>query len=221
MPDALHDYAARAARTWVDAWLLSGSTTRGDLLTTLQRGQVIDMWLSHLPADRLIACCWSLDDVAQAAARGVAPMMVLRDLPDPDAALALLAELPQGALIYSHPMYTATTFDADLAAVAAAAGVLPVGGKIAKVSPAKIAAITAATGAGFAFWDGSTRHIADSVAAGAAGVIATPLSWLPDPFPARQNSELQLAFDETQAALDALAARPQRKAYLEQLAFRS
>jgi dihydrodipicolinate synthase/N-acetylneuraminate lyase len=217
--DALDRYASRAAASWVDALLLSGSTTRGDLLSIAQRADLIDLWLQYLPPHRLIACCWCPEDINAANERGVAAMMVMRDLPDRRAAVDLLAALPPNTFIYSHPMYSTAVFDAGLAAEAAAAGVTPAGGKIAKVSVAEVAAIRAAVGPGFALWDGSSRHIAASVQAGAAGVIATPLSPFPEPFPPSDLQALQPAVDAVQAALDALPDRPERTALLASLAF--
>lgn len=216
---AAHAYAQRAASTWIDAWLLSGSTTRGDLLTVAQRADLIDLWRQHVPADRLIACCWTADDVTAATERGVAAMVVLRDLADQRAALDFLAGLPTGTYIYSHPMYTPTVFDAEMAAAAAAEKVLPAGGKLAKVGLDEVAAIRAAAGPGFQLWDGRCRHIAASTEAGAAGVIVTPLSHIPDPFPGRGLPGLQEAVDAHQAAIDALPDRQARTALLLQAAF--
>ena len=217
--DLLDPYAARAAASWVDAYLLSGSTTRGDLLTIAQRADLIDLWLQHLPPQRLIACCWHPEDITEATARGVAAMMVMRNLSDRRAAVEFLANLPLGTYIYSHPIYTPAVFDAALAADAAAAGVLPAGGKIAKIGVEGVAKVHAVTGPDFALWDGSSRHIAASVRAGAAGVIATPLSPLPSPFPSADLHVLQPAIDTIQAALDVLPSRAERTAMLTRMAF--
>ncbi|MGC9667700.1 dihydrodipicolinate synthase family protein [Planosporangium sp. 12N6] len=216
---ALPPYVQRAAATWVDAFLVSGSTTRGDLLTVAQRAEVLDIWLETIDPSRLIACCWHHDDLAVAARRGIAPMMVMRDLPDTAAALRLFADLPPGSYIYSHPMYTPTVLDARLAATATAAGVLPAGGKIAKIGLDGITALRAVVGDTFQLWDGSSRRIAASVRAGATGVIATPLSPIPTPFPPRELAAVQAAVDHVQAELDALPDRPHRTAMLQGRAF--
>lgn len=39
-------YARRAAATWVDYFILSGSTTRGQDLTPRQRADILDLWLT-------------------------------------------------------------------------------------------------------------------------------------------------------------------------------
>lgn len=205
-------YIELASRTWIDRFLLSGSATRGDRLTVAGRARVLDLWLTCLPPGRLVACCWEPADLTQAQARGVQPMLVLRDLPGAVTPLAAVAALPAGSLVYSHPMYTRTPFDAQLAAAAWTMGALPAGGKFAKISLTEIQALRAATGPGFALWDGSSRHIDKSMAAGASGVVATPLSCLPTPFPAR--SALQAAVDAVQHRLDALPGRAERTALL-------
>ncbi len=146
-------------------------------------------------------------------------MVVMRDLPSQQAALDLFATLPTGTYVYSHPMYSPATLDAALAAAAAAAGVLPAGGKIAKIGLAEIAQLRAATGPGFRLWDGSSRDIAARLQAGAEGVIATPLCHLPTPFPSQDLPVLQAALDYVQAELDALPTRPQRTSLLLTYAF--
>jgi hypothetical protein len=217
--DDVRAYAARAATTWVDAFLLSGSTTRGDLLSVTDRAAVIDLWLEHLPPRRLLACCWEPADVDEAASRGVPVMAVMRGLQNSDAALRFLASLPAGAYVYSHPMYSPIVFDAQLAQAATAHGVLPAGGKLAKIGLSEVTELRAAAGPDFALWDGRCRHIGASLAAGASGVIITPLSHLPHPFPPRDLPELQAAVDAYQAALDALPTRAERTGVLLRAAF--
>ena len=70
-PEANARYAQRAARTWADAFILSGSTTRGDQLTVDERTDLLDLWSSILPASRLIACCWRDEDIHEAARRAI------------------------------------------------------------------------------------------------------------------------------------------------------
>jgi dihydrodipicolinate synthase/N-acetylneuraminate lyase len=215
----LRAYAARAAATWVDAFLLSGSTTGGHALTVEQRGAVIDLWLEQVPPSRLIACCWRSADITEARRRGVPAMAVLRELPDRRRATAYLADLPAGTYVYSHPRYTSTVFDAELARTADRDDVLPAGGKMSKTDLPGIAALRAATGTGFALWDGSSRHIEASVRAGADGVVATPLSPFAEPFPARDIDALQAWLDAAQADLDALPDRARRAGSLVRQAF--
>ena len=216
---ALRSYIDRAAKLWVGGFLLSGSTTRGDLLSSDERASLIDIWQESFTNDRLLACCWNSVDIEEAYARGVRPMVVLRGLVDTSAALTFLSSLPAVAFIYSHPMYTPTVFDSKLATLAAEEGVLPAGGKIAKIGLSSIAAIRTATGADFVLLDGSSRHIGESMSAGATGVIATPLSHIPNPFPSSDLFALQTAVDASQSVLDSLPDRPQRTAALLEMAF--
>ena len=202
-------YARRASRTWIDLFLVNGSTTRGDRLTGAARAAVLDLWLTITGPSRLVACCWDPEDMAAATARGVVPMLVLQNLTDYGEAIEALGRLPAGALIYSHPMFTPTVFDAELARRARCRGVLPAGGKIAKVTPDGLRALRHAAGDA-ALWDGSSRHIAASLDAGASGVVATPLATFPEPFPARSVAAVQAAVDQIQSTLDTLGSRAHR-----------
>lgn len=207
---ATRHYAERAAATWVDYFILSGSTTRGQDLTADQRAQILDLWLDIAEPHRLLACCWEPQDFDNAAARGIAPMATMRYLNGLDAALAFLRDLPTGAYIYSHPMFGGAVFNAELAAVAADQGILPAGGKIAKITTTGVSEVRAATGTSFKLWDGSSRHIQTSLDAGAAGVVATPLCAFATDLPAKEASLIQMIVDPAQDALDALPDRQSR-----------
>lgn len=212
--EATRRYAKRAAATWTDYFILSGSTTRGQDLTPSQRASVLDLWLDVTQPGRLLACCWEPADFDQAARRGVAPMGVMRGLVGHTAAVAFLRTLPPGAYIYSHPMFGGSVFDAELAVAARDAGVLPAGGKVAKITKPALADVHRAAGDEFRLWDGSSRGIQESIDAGAAGVVATPLCAFTGRFPARQASLIQAAVDPVQADLDALPDRTRRTAEL-------
>jgi len=211
-------YATRAATTWVDRFLLSGTTTRGQSMTLEERTAVLNLWLDVVPAGRLLAGCWTTGDVDQAQQRGVAPVVVMRDLPDRAAALAFLRSLPAGAYVYSHPAHTVTTLDPKVCVEALRGDYLPAGAKLAKVRPTDIRAVRQATGSSFALWDASSRDIAGSVAAGASGVVATPLSPFVDPAPPRELSAVQAVLDRAQRQLDALGSREARSKHLHAVA---
>lgn len=78
--DATRRYAVRAAGTWVDRFIVSGSTTRGDLLAPAQRAELLDLWLDVVGALRLLACAWRADDLVYAEDRDVAPLAVMQGL---------------------------------------------------------------------------------------------------------------------------------------------
>jgi hypothetical protein len=143
---------------------------------------------------------------------------VLRDLETEHEALELLSHLPRPSYLFSHPEFSPITLTPSLSRAAADAGRLPAGAKTSKVSPEDLAALRAETGPTFTLWDGTARHIAASLAAGADGIVAAPLSHLPEPFPPRDVPELQDAIDQTQAHLDRLPARDARTAALLNLA---
>jgi len=216
--DATSRYAQRAAGTWADAFILSGSTTRGDLLTVDERTTLLDLWSRLVPASRLVACCWCQGDLHEATRRGITPMAVMHSPRDDDEALSLLACLPRGAYVYSHPKYDSRVLDAVLTAAARRQGVLPAGAKLSKVTTADIAAIRRAAGSRWTLWDASSRHVDASLAAGASGVVASPLSHFPTPFPRRSLSVLQSTIDTVQAQLDRLPTRAARSRLLHELA---
>ena len=211
--EATRQYAKRAAATLTDYFILSGSTTCGQDLTPGQRAGILDLWLDVTQPGRLLACCWEPADFDPATRRGITPMGVMRGL-DGRTALAFLRSLPRGAYIYSHPMFGGSVFDAELAAAASDAGILPAGGKIAKITKPAITDVHRAAGDEFRLWDGSSRRIQESIDAGAAGVVATPLCAFAADFPARQINLIQAAVDPVQADLDALPDRTARTAEL-------
>lgn len=211
-------YAHRAAAsTWVDYLILSGSTTQGHLQTSAERTTVLDIWLDVMEPGRLLACCWQPEDLSNAASRSITPMATMRGLESPASALAFLRSLPAKAFIYSHPMFGGATFDASLAASARDSGVLPAGGKLAKISLQAIADVRAVTGA-YKLWDGSARRIEASVRAGAAGIVATALCTFESKPAGRDAAALQAAVDRVQVCLDALPDRASRSEELRRRA---
>lgn len=211
-------YAQRAAHTWIDAFILSGATTCGHQLTADERAQTLDMWSRLLPASRLVACCWSEEDVREATGRAITPMIVLHAPRNTEQALSLLARLPRDAYVYSHPMFGATALDATLTAAARQRGILPAGAKLSKITTGDITAIRHAAGSRWTLWHGSARHIDTSLAAGASGIVATPLSHLPTPFPKRSPALLQTAINAIQNQLDRQPSRAARIRLLHELA---
>lgn len=211
-------YAARAVATWVDRFILSGTTAGGSEMEPEERAAVVDLWLEHAAPTRLLACCWTDADVAHAEARGVAPLVVMQQIDSRAAAEAFLQSLPAGAFVYSHPAHSATVLDPELCAEAVRSGNLPVGAKLAKVSGSDIAAVRASAGPAFELWDASSRNIAASAEAGASGVVATPLGPIASPFPSRQLDAVQQAIDHVQADLDGLPSRSARAQHLERCA---
>lgn len=212
---AARRYAEKASRTWVDHILVNGSTTRGDLLTPAERAAVLDVWAQAVDPARLLACTWEPTDLDIAADRNVTPMALLHGLEDSRDVLGFLERLPAHSTIYSHPMY-GSTFTAGIARAAARGGYLPAGGKLAKVAPGTIREIVSVA-PDFAVWDGSARHVRESLAAGAAGIVATPLAaLLGDGLPPKETHAVQVVLDRTQAELDRLPDRAARRKHLLQ-----
>lgn len=213
-------YAQRAARTWLDTVILSGTTTEGARFTVADRARVLDLWCSVMPRERLLACCWGVQDVEHAVARGIRPLIVMRGLATPSDALQFLRRVPPDAYVYSHPLHTAAVLDAPLIEAARASGVLPAGAKISKIPAGALPDLRAAAGAEFDLWDGSSRRIAASLTEGASGVVATPLTVLPDPFPA-PDADLQASVDSWQARLDEVPDEAERATWLRTAAARN
>lgn len=214
-------YAKRAAATWAHLFILSGTTTGGHHATSAERAAVVDLWADAIGTDRLTACCWNRDDIDHAQRKNVVPMVAMLNLADEAEALTFLADLPLPAYLFSHPEYSPATWTPALATAAASAGVLPAGAKVSKMPVSQIQELRASTGPEFTIWDGSARHIADSLTAGADGIVAAPLSHLPEPFPRQDVTEVQQAIDTTQAHLDTLPSRDARTAALFHLARRA
>src|SRR5438105_269676 len=94
--DVTRAYARRAAETWTDRFILSGSTALGDLLTPSERGLILNVWSEVLECSRLVACCWCREDIDQAEQRRILPLVVMRNLHDQAQAYSFFAELPEG-----------------------------------------------------------------------------------------------------------------------------
>lgn len=211
--EATRRYAEAASHTWIERFLINGSTTRGDELTRSERAAVLDVWLSVLDSARLLACTWDSDDIAVAADRGITPMAVMRGLDSTDAGLQFLHALPRSATVYSHPLF-GSTLDLELVQLARREECLPAGGKLAKLKPHEIEAIHRAAPE-FRLWDGSCRHIRESLAAGADGIVATPLAGLIcGELPLKDLDNVQRTVDNVQQNLDELPDRPARRRYL-------
>jgi dihydrodipicolinate synthase/N-acetylneuraminate lyase len=211
-------YAQRAAATWVHVFILSGTTTSGHLSTVAERAATIDVWTKAVDPSRVVACCWTSADLTEAHRRDVPTMAVLRNLDTERHALDFLTSLPRQSYLFSHPEFSPATLTPSLCRAAADAGRLPSGAKTSKVTTGQLTTLRAATGPEFTLWDGTARHIAASLAAGADGIVAAPLSHLPEPFPSPSVPELQQAVDQTQARLDQLTDRAARTQALFHLA---
>ena len=141
-------YTQRAGCTWLDTFLLSGTTTEGASFTVAERARVLDLWLAVVARDRLLACCWQSQDVEQAVARGIRPLVVMRGLTTRADAWDFLSRVPPDAYVYSHPLHTQTVLDAPLIEQAHEKGVLPAGAKIIIIPPDSLPALRAAGRAG-------------------------------------------------------------------------
>lgn len=206
------DYAQSAAGSWVDRILINGSTTGGRELTRADREVILDIWLDAVGPDRLLACSWSWPDITSASDRNITPMAVMTPEFVGADALRWLGELPH-ATIYSHPAYGGPVWTPDLAQASAAADSTPLGGKVSKVSIDDVTDLHRAA-PHFALWDGSARHIRQSLDAGAAGVVLTPLAGDLDRLPPKSVELIQKFVDPVQAQLDQISGKTDRRRFL-------
>lgn len=213
---ALDRYIQRAQATWVDRFLLCGSVARGDELTSADRMAVLDAWLARVPASQLVQCCWDADELADCDARGVLGILVVRAA-DPATWIDTLALLRGHHYAYSHPRFAPRPFDAEIARHAVDAQIAPAGVKLSKVRLGELTHVRGVLRSDVVVWHGSSRHIRDSLAAGATGVVAQPLATMPVPFPARTVEAVQAAADAIQQRLDALPSTTQRRALLDSM----
>jgi dihydrodipicolinate synthase/N-acetylneuraminate lyase len=195
-------YAETAAGTWLDYFILSGTTTEGDTFTVGERAQVLDIWLKTTDKSRLVACCWNRADIDAALERGIRPMAVMRGLRDENEAIAFFRTLPAGAFAYSHPTHTVVVLTPALLGTAVHTGCRPAGAKISKLNVGDLPLVRRSGGDSFAIWDGSARQLQESLTSGANGVVATSLSSLPAPFPKPHLLELDSYLKAEQRDLD-------------------
>ncbi|MBW0270074.1 hypothetical protein ATM97_02925 [Nocardia sp. MH4] len=205
-------YAESAARSWVERFLINGSTTGGRELHVAEREAVLDVWLDVVGRERLLACSWSWRDITAACERGVLPMAVMTpDFVGADV-LQWLGKLPP-ATIYSHPAYGASVWTPELARTSTAAAIAPLGGKVSKIDTDQVRALHAAAPE-FSLWDGSARHIRESLAAGASGVVLTPLAGDLHRLPLKTVHNVQTFVDVVQAELDQIPSKADRRQLL-------
>jgi dihydrodipicolinate synthase/N-acetylneuraminate lyase len=197
-------YAQRAAESWLDGFLVSGSLGLGPTMSAASRLDSLAIWREHMPAGRLLGCAWDAAEVAEVYQLGVRPVAVLRCAEDDHAVLGQLEGLPGQAWVYSHPQYSPAVLSSGVVEKARAAGVLPAGAKVSKVGPGEVRSLRDAAGPSFALFDGRCRHVRASVAAGATGVVAVPLATLPEDLPPRDDLDgLQAVIDRGQRVVDA------------------
>ena len=146
------------------------------------------------------------DDFGYLQRLQVRPVVVLRSLADQGQALQLFENIPQVSYVYSHPVYTRTTLTATVAEQPATTrNILPAGAKVSKVSLEGISSLRAATEDSFALYDGRSRHIEESISAGATGVVVVPLCILPEDLPDKYNlKELQILINDMQKEIDSI-----------------
>lgn len=211
---AMTTYIRRASDTWIDRFILAGSTDSGYSLTNGQRETLLDFWISAVPASRLIACCWSHSDTEAALQRGIDVLATVASHHTRH-----LTDLPPSVFAYSHPHHSPIVVTAPAVTEAREQHTLVRGTKVSKISTEGLSAIRAAAGEDFILWHGSSRDLGRSWQFGATGVVCASLAVIPTPFPPRRPVTcLQRHVDE----LNSKAARVgelNKYSFLRSLAF--
>jgi dihydrodipicolinate synthase/N-acetylneuraminate lyase len=129
-----------------------------------------------------------------------------------------LAALPTEAIAYTNPRYSRAVLTPTVISEARRRGVLPSTVKFSKVTFAELAQIRKFGGTELQIIHGSSRNIAGSLAVGVNIVVSSPLSALPQPWPAPKLDAVQRADDQFQETLDAQANHQGRALIIAQLA---
>jgi hypothetical protein len=190
----------------------------GDFLDTATRIQLLKLWRTFIPPQRLIACCWATEEIEETLSHGARPLVTLRNTHTTDSLMSLIASLPPRALVYSHPRYTNISFSARVAAACQERDILPWGCKLTKVDYDEITAIRRCTRESFRLWHGSGRNITRSVEHGASGVVVAPLAALPRTAGRHSIPCLQQTVNDIQHLLDQQSSRLARVDLLKLIA---
>lgn len=190
-------YAARLADTWIAHVIVSGPMGRGEHCTPAERASLLDAWLRHATPERLIATCWTPDDVQIAQSRRVRPLVMLRGRTE-DELVDQLDAAPTHSWVYANPRYSGALLTPEQVSAAAVSGV-----KLSKVTLSDLATMRIAN-PDAVIVHGSSRTIAASLTAGADLVTAAPLAALPSPWPTPGLAAIQATVDSTQRLLNEL-----------------
>jgi dihydrodipicolinate synthase/N-acetylneuraminate lyase len=197
-------YAKRLGSTWMPHFVIAGPMGLGEACTSEQRAELVQLWTRHVEPERLIVACWTADETRMVTAHGVRALAMLAEDTDDDLLTALRA-LPPSAVAYTNPRYGRSLITPALLAANRDRTGLPHALKFSKVTIDELAEVRQLVGPDVAIIHGSSRRIADSLAAGVDIVVSAPLAALPDQWPAPTVASVQRAVDELQSILDRLA----------------
>jgi dihydrodipicolinate synthase/N-acetylneuraminate lyase len=210
-------YAEYVAGTWVEHVVVAGPVGAGEFCTAGQRATVVDLWARHHPPEHLIVACWERHEVDRALDKGMRALVMMRCETDGEL-LDTLAELPAKVIAYTNPRYSRAVLDPAAIGAARSRGVLPSAVKLSKVSLAELAQVRAVGGTDLRIIHGSSRDIADSLAAGVNIVVSSPLAALPRPWPTPTLDAVQRAANQLQRMLDAQTNHGGRVGLIAELA---
>jgi dihydrodipicolinate synthase/N-acetylneuraminate lyase len=195
--DSTIGYARLIIDSWIPRVLLSGPMGYGEYATTADRTSTLDLWLRISSSDRLLAACWTNEDIAAAQVRDVQPLVMIQARTS-EQLRGQLQGIPKGAWVYANPRYSAEGITPALVAEYDIGGV-----KLSKVGFDELQVMREINPATVII-HGSSRNIAESFAAGANLVTTPPLAAVPARLPLADLATVQYRVDEIQRRLDVL-----------------
>lgn len=176
-------YARRLGSTWVRHAVVAGPMGLGEACTPEQRAELVELWMRHVEPARLLVACWTPAEIRTVTDSGIRALAMLAIDTD-DELLAALGGLPPLAVAYTNPRYGGSLITPELLAANADRPDMPAALKFSKVTISELANIRQVVGPGVTIIHGSSRRIADSLAAGVDIVVSSPLAVLPKQWPA-------------------------------------
>lgn len=165
-------YAHELARCGA-AVLLLGTAGEGATLTDSERLQLVRIHADSRPLNLTVVLPPSSAPRVVGAASAAAGLM---HSPWPTNDVADLVGFHRATggswMLYSHPAQTALPLTCDLAERLVHLKARPAGAKVSKETPGGIGKLRRIVGPDFLLWDGTDRHIADSVTAGADAAVS-------------------------------------------------
>lgn len=183
--------------------LVNGPMGRGEDMNDWERAAPLAEWISRVPAQRIIAACWTGADLDEAQKQQVQQLVMLQAANESELARQIGAA-PQGTWMYANPRYSGALVTPELARQHQVAGV-----KLSKVTFSTLRAMRE-TNPDAVVLHGSARNIETSLNAGADLVTTPPLTATPN---ADLGMNIQIAqqhIDSSQATLDYLEGHDAR-----------
>lgn len=194
-------YARRLGSTWVRHAVVAGPMGLGEACTPEQRAELVELWMRHVEPARLLVACWTPAEIRTVTDSGIRALAMLAIDTD-DELLAALGGLPPLAVAYTNPRYGGSLITPELLAANADRPDMPAALKFSKVTISELANIRQVVGPGVTIIHGSSRRIADSLAAGSRHRCVVPVGCAAQAVARVTVASVQRAADTIQSMLD-------------------